>query len=81
MTISIAQNLLERRANAWEQAKGLLDGAEGRELSAEESESFDRIDADIRSLDERIKQITDAEERESDLAAAMSRVNAAPVGL
>ncbi len=78
MTISLAQNLLERRANAWEQAKSLLDGAEGRELSAEESESFDRIDADIRSLDERIKQITDAEERESDLAAAMSRINAAP---
>ena len=41
-------NLSEQRARAWEQAKNLLDhaAAESRDLSAEEAEQFDRINAE-----------------------------------
>lgn len=57
--------LSEERARAWEQAKALLDAAaaEKRDLTAEESETFDRINADLDTKDARIKSILDAEER------------------
>lgn len=53
------------RATAWEQAKALLDFAtsEQRDLTAEESATFDRINSDIDEKDQRIKKISDAEER------------------
>lgn len=57
--------LSEERAQAWEQAKGLLDAAaaEKRDLNAEESETFARINADIDVKDARIKDIIELEER------------------
>lgn len=63
----------EERARAWEQAKALLDSAasENRDLTAEESETFNRINADI---DNRGAVIADLEERaarEADIRAAV----------
>lgn len=57
--------LSEERARAWEQAKELLDtaAAEKRDLSSEEAEKFDRINADLDVKDQRIKTIKEAEER------------------
>lgn len=69
-----AKLLKEQRATAWESAKELLDraAAEKRELTAEEQESFDRIDDTIVSLDERAKVVAEAEQRTADFEALMS---------
>lgn len=66
MSNELIEKLTEQRARAWEQAKGLLDAAaaEGRDLTGEESETFDRINADIDVLDARRSTIIDAEARE-----------------
>jgi HK97 family phage major capsid protein len=67
------QKQMEARANAWEQAKALLDNAaaEGRDLSAEENEQYARMTAEI---DERASVITRIQadvEREARAAEAM----------
>lgn len=48
----MAKRLLEQRANVWEQAKALLDGAvaEGRELSGEEEASYAKMTSDLEAL-------------------------------
>ena len=65
--------LIEQRANVWEQAKALLDAAEaeGRDLSAEEQVSYDKMTADLDGLSARIKRAEDAEAREADIRASM----------
>ena len=70
------KNLSEQRARAWEQAKDLLDHAatESRDLSAEESEQFDRINAELDSADARLKTIVDAEQRNRDIEESRSRL-------
>lgn len=62
----------EARAKAWEQAKALLDHAasENRDLSAAESEQFDRINADIDQRSALIESVRAAEEREARAAEA-----------
>ena len=57
-------NLREQRANIWEQMKALSDRAtaENRDLSAEETVSYNRMEADLDALGNRI-------EREEKLAA------------
>jgi HK97 family phage major capsid protein len=59
MSDELITRLTEQRARAWESAKALLDdaSAEGRDLSGEESEQFDRINADIDVRDARIKAV------------------------
>ncbi len=59
MSEELITRLTEQRARAWESAKALLDdaSAEGRDLSGEESEQFDRISADIDVRDARIKAV------------------------
>jgi HK97 family phage major capsid protein len=59
MSEELISRLTEQRARAWEAAKALLDdaSAEGRDLSGEESEQFDRINADIDVRDARIKSV------------------------
>ena len=66
MSEELVKRLTEKRAAAWEQAKSLLDVAtlENRDLSAEESAQFDRINQDIDAYDARAKQILDVEARE-----------------
>lgn len=71
--------LHEQRANVWEQAKALIDAAEaeGRDLSAEEQVSYDRMTADLDSLSERIKRAEDIEAREADIRASMAPIETA----
>jgi len=66
MADELVTRLTEQRASAWEQAKSLLDhaAAEGRDLSGEESEQFNRINDDIDALDSRRKFLIDGEARE-----------------
>lgn len=66
MSDELINRLTEQRAKAWEQAKNLLDAAaaESRDLNGEESEQFERINADIDAMDSRRKMILDAEARE-----------------
>jgi HK97 family phage major capsid protein len=66
MADEIVNRLTEQRARAWEQAKNLLDVAavEGRDLSGEELEQFNRINDDIDALDARRKFLIDGEARE-----------------
>lgn len=69
-------NLSDERAKAWEQAKALLDvaTAEKRDLSAEETQTFDRINADLDIKDARIKAIIDTETRDRDIQESRSRL-------
>ena len=66
MSEELISRLGEQRAQAWEQAKALLDHAasENRDLSGEESEQFTRMNDDIDALDERRKNILTVEARE-----------------
>jgi len=72
----LIERLAEERASAWEQAKAILDTAseEGRDLSAEESATFDKINADLDTKDARIKSIIEAEERSQAIAESRSRL-------
>jgi len=72
--------LSEQRAKAWEQAKALLDVAtnEKRDLSAEEAQTFDRINADIDTKDSRIKAIIDTEQRDRDIQESRARLGVPP---
>lgn len=65
---------IEERATAWEEAKALLDTAatEKRDLSAEEQEKFDRINADLDRRAQVIKDFTAAEAREAEVRAAIA---------
>lgn len=68
--------LSEERAKAWEQAKALLDAAaaEKRDLSAEENQTFERINAELDAKDARIKAVIDAEQRARDIEASRTRI-------
>lgn len=68
--------LQEQRAVAWEQGKALLDNAaaEKRDLTAEEEQSWQRINADIDALDERRKDIEAAEKRAIESDEAFARI-------
>lgn len=67
------QALIDERAGVWEQAKALLDSveAEGRDLSGEEQESYDRMTADMDALKRRIDRAEDYAKREADISASM----------
>ncbi|TFD80708.1 phage major capsid protein [Cryobacterium sp. Sr8] len=74
-----AKNLLELRANTWEQAKGLLDHAasEKRELTAEEEVSYGKMTADIESLrsraDKLVEDAASAKAAEDSLRSLMGK--------
>lgn len=76
MSENFIKQLKEQRANAWEQAKELLDGAaaESRDLSAEENATFERINADLDVLDKRAKDLEEAEQRNRDMAETFDRI-------
>ena len=61
----------QERARLWEQAKGLHERAkeEKRDLTAEEREQWDKLNAEIDSLKERIDREERAQAIEADLAA------------
>lgn len=81
MSDAFIKHLKQQRASAWEAAKATLDAAasENRDLSAEESASFDKANADIDALDARAKAIEDSEQRAADAAAAFDRIAARTV--
>lgn len=60
----MAKRLLEQRANTWEAAKALLDGAaaEGRDLSGEEEASYAKMTADLEALRSRADKLVADEE-------------------
>ncbi|MEU0831293.1 phage major capsid protein [Streptomyces sp. NPDC005969] len=68
------KRLKERRANVWEQTKELLDAAEGekRDLTAEEEQTYQRLNADLDAIDARAKELHQAEERAKDAEAAFA---------
>jgi HK97 family phage major capsid protein len=72
----LIDNLSEQRAIAWEAAKGLLDHAatESRDLSGEEAEQFDRINADLDALDSRRAKVIESIQRDRDIAESRSRL-------
>jgi HK97 family phage major capsid protein len=74
MSQSFIKAQAEARAKAWEEAKALLDtaAAEKRDLSAEETQKFDRINAELDERAAAIETIRKAEEREAKAAAAAS---------
>lgn len=65
--------LVEQRKGVWEQAKALLDTAEteGRDLSAEEQVSYDKMTGDLASLRSRIDRMTEQAANERDIAESM----------
>lgn len=73
------KNLADERAKAWEQAKAVLDvaAAENRDLTAEEAQTFDRINSELDAKDARIKGILDAEQRARDIEESRNRVGVA----
>jgi HK97 family phage major capsid protein len=75
------QRLQEKRANIWEQTKGLLDIAEarGEDLNGEEEQTYQRLNADLDRIDERIKDFVAAEQRTKDADAAFADLLAKPV--
>lgn len=64
---------VEERNKAWHEAKALLDAAaaEKRDLSAEEQETYDRINADLDTRAQRIEDIQKREQREAEIEAAV----------
>ena len=72
--------LQEKRANIWEQGKVLLDAAEkeNRELTAEESESFRKMNEDMDSIGQQVQLVAERAKREGDLAEAFAAINAKP---
>ena len=80
MSDDLLRRLSERRMNVWEQAKALLEDAESesRALSAEEEAQWTTMNADLDSLDQRIKSIADAEKRAADQSAAFEAIERQP---
>jgi len=78
MTHAYLQGLVDRRLSAWEQAKQLLDGAaqESRELSGEETEAWDKINADMDNLDGEIRDKTAALDRAKEAEKASASYEA-----
>jgi len=80
MSHGLINTLQENRKNIHEQAKVLLDGAdaEKRDLNAEESQTFERMNEDLDAIGARIEQIRAFEARKADADAAMADVMSGP---
>lgn len=72
--MSVLTDLQHRRQSVWHEAKALLDSATAakRDLTAAEEASWQRLNADLDSMDQRIKSIADAEQRNRDTEAAFA---------
>jgi HK97 family phage major capsid protein len=73
----MVQRLRERRAQVWEQMKGIADRSteENRNLTAEEQGQWDVMNEELDKLDTRIKAALDTEQRAKDADAAFERLN------
>lgn len=70
---------IDARQRAWSEARAMLDAAaaENRDLTAEEREKYDRINADLDQRAAFIKDVQAAESREAEIARAMEGREAA----
>lgn len=68
--------LQEKRANIWEQGKALLDAAEkeGRELTAEEADSFRKMNEDMDALGSQVTMLADRAKADEDMRAAFETI-------
>lgn len=75
---ALMTRLHEKRLSAWEQAKQVLEAADAdkRDLSGEEETTYQRCMADMAALDERLKGLAEAQQREADLATALRGIEA-----
>lgn len=76
------RELRESRANLWEQARALHTTAteEGRDLTAEERQQWDRLNAEVDALKERIDREERSMAMEAELAASQGRQGAGDDG-
>lgn len=65
--------LLAQRKALHEEQKSIIDAADTRALSAEETAKFDALDADIVALDQQRKRLESLDQREADLAEVEKR--------
>lgn len=74
MSAELIKQLSEKRQNIWSQAQGLLDAAaaESRDLTAEEEQSWHRLNGDLTSLRSRIDSVTSAMEENRAAEAALA---------
>ena len=66
--------LNEVRARVWEEGKRLLEDTTGREMSAEERSTWDRINTRIDEIDQQVRSFVTAETRERE-AAELREIN------
>jgi len=68
--------LQEKRANIWEQGKALLDAAEkeGRELTAEEADSFRKMNEDMDALGSQVTMLAERAKADEDMRAAFETI-------
>lgn len=76
MASTLATTLNERRQAVWAEAQALADGAaaESRDFSAEEEGTWQRLNAELDSLDKRIKNTLDGEQRAKDAEDAFAKL-------
>lgn len=76
----IVKRLRERRANVWNEARGLTDRAveENRNFNADEQGTWDALNAELDQLDARIKSAIDTEQRHKDQDEAFNRLSGKP---
>lgn len=76
------KELLEKRANIWEQAKALVDRAEAenRDFTAEEQQQYDKMFDEMDSLAKRAKRLEEQEREERELDKPVNRAFKAPLG-
>lgn len=76
MSDSYVESLIEARQKAWHEGKALLDAAAGenRDLTAEEQQTWDRINADLDRRGAMIEDIKKAMEREARTAEAIAGI-------
>lgn len=72
---TLLKTLIEKRAATWEQGKSLLNTveAEARDLTAEESEQWSKITADLDEYDKRITDLDEIEQRNAQADEVRSR--------
>lgn len=72
----VSKRLRERRANVWNEAKGLADrvAEENRQFTAEEQGQWDALSEELDNLDKRIKSVLDGEARAKEAEEQFNRL-------
>ncbi len=76
-----AEILTEKRQNIWHQTKELLDGAKAEErgLTAEEQQTYDRLNADLTDLRSQIDKIVQGDQAQKDAEESLRKLADFPV--